>query len=419
MSNDLIVVKVDRARMLLAEARDASQAKQVADLAQAAEVYAKRQKLSEEVIQHAHAVKVDALTLLGEFLKANPPRGAGPGRGHKGEKKTNSKGELVFGLPREIPAKESSNAQALAELKEKDPGLHEQVRTGQTTPAQARRVLGRRKKAEQLEEKAKTAPMISTGAWEICCRDCLEGMHGLQASSVRLAFADPPYNIGVDYGEGHQADQLPADEYLAWCGLWMDEVYRLLAPDGSFWVLINDEWAEEFSWLLRLAGFHRCQWLIWYESFGVNCVNRFNRCSRHLFWMVKDRDRFVFHETAVLRPSDRETRYGDRRAQPGGKIWDSVWGINPPIPRLTGTAAERLPGFPTQLPLALLTPIVACASDPGDLVLDPFTGSGTTGAAALQSGRRFLGFEKSAVFAARARARLAAIPTKDPQDEAG
>src|SRR5262245_12670295 len=94
MSNDLIVVRVDQARLLLAEAKDATAAKRVMDLARAAEVYAKRQKLSEEVIQYAHAVKVDAMTLLGEFLKQGPKnpgtRGQlkgkpGPGRGKKGK----------------------------------------------------------------------------------------------------------------------------------------------------------------------------------------------------------------------------------------------------------------------------------------------------------------------------------------------
>jgi hypothetical protein len=167
--------------------------------------------------------------------------------------------------------------------------------------------------------------------------------------------------------------------------------------------------------LLKEAGLHRRQWLIWYEAFGIHCPRGFGRCSRHLFWMVKDADRFVFHESAVLRPSDRQVKYGDRRAQPGGKPWDSVWGINPPIPRLVDNARERLPGFPTQLPLSLLSAIVGCASDPGDLVLDPFSGSGTTGEAALRLGRRYLGFERNPAYAEPSRLRLQALPTVEGQ----
>lgn len=86
MAQDPSVVKVDKARMLLAEAWDAGDAKRVADLARAAEVYAKRQKLSEEAVASATAVKVDALTLMGEFLKAGPKN-----KGAKGSTFTGSK----------------------------------------------------------------------------------------------------------------------------------------------------------------------------------------------------------------------------------------------------------------------------------------------------------------------------------------
>jgi site-specific DNA-methyltransferase (adenine-specific) len=99
----------------------------------------------------------------------------------------------------------------------------------------------------------------------------------------------------------------------------------------------------------------------------------------------------------------------DKRANPAGRIWDDVWGIDPPIPRVCGTFKERLAGFPTQLPLALLRPIIGCATDPNDLILDPFSGSATTGVAALELGRRYIGIERSPEFAARSRERLAKI----------
>jgi site-specific DNA-methyltransferase (adenine-specific) len=83
---------------------------------------------------------------------------------------------------------------------------------------------------------------------------------------------------------------------------------------------------------------------------------------------------------------------------------DDVW----IIPRLTGTCAERIEGFPTQLPLDLLGPIVGVASDPGDLIVDPFAGSGTAGVMALRRGRRFVGLEKNPDYCEMARTRLAA-----------
>src|SRR5262249_27918514 len=150
-------------------------------------------------------------------------------------------------------------------------------------------------------------------------------------------FADPPYNVGVDYGDGAKADRLPDEQYLGWCRQWMKACADLLAPDGSLWVLIGDEYADHFGLLLRQAGLHRRSWIKCYERFGVNQANNFNRCSRHLFYCLKDPRRFAFNADAVTRPSDRQTKYGDQRADPGGKIWDDVW----EIPRLVGTANER------------------------------------------------------------------------------
>jgi site-specific DNA-methyltransferase (adenine-specific) len=251
--------------------------------------------------------------------------------------------------------------------------------------------------------------------WEITQGDCLEILKTVPVGSVRLAFADSPYNAGLDYGEGAKADRLPPDRYLDWGRQWIEAVPQILTDDGSFWVLISSEWADEFGCLLRRTGMHRRSWVIWHESFGVNNANGFTRSTRHLFHMAKDPKNFVFHSEPVTRPSARQVKYNDKRANPAGRLWDDAWGIDPPIPRVCGTFKERVAGFPTQLPLALLTPIIGCSSDPGDLVLDPFCGSGTTGVAAIQLGRRFLGIEKSADFARVARVRLAS--TSEPQLE--
>jgi site-specific DNA-methyltransferase (adenine-specific) len=124
---------------------------------------------------------------------------------------------------------------------------------------------------------------------------------------------------------------------------------------------------------------------------------------------VKDPTRFVFNAKAINRPSDRQTKYYDGRANPKGKNWDDVW----IIPRLTGTSKERIPDFPTQLPLELLRPIVGCASDEGDLVVDPFCGSATTGIACLERNRRFLGIEKSHQFASSGIDRMLGYMKKD------
>lgn len=281
----------------------------------------------------------------------------------------------------------------------------------QVTAKEVNKKVRALKRERQIESKrltirAKTKLMDQDNTWEIITGDCLDVMAKMEKGKARLVFADPPYNQGVDYGEGGEADKLSDNAYLSWCTRWMELVKEILTEDGSFWVLISNEYADYFGCMLREIGFHRRSWIVWYETFGNNNLNGFNRTSRHLFYCVKDLNHFVFNPDAVMRRSDRQEKYHDKRANPKGKLWDDVWGINPFIPRLTGTSKERKPDFPTQLPVNLIKPIIECVTDYGDLVVDPFSGSGTTGEACLQTGRRYIGIEKSEHFAELSRARL-------------
>ncbi|MFM9959947.1 MAG: DNA methyltransferase [Planctomycetaceae bacterium] len=294
---------------------------------------------------------------------------------------------------------------AAQQLKQVAPKLYEQVKAGAQRLTVAKREADRESKRQEQRRLSRAArPRRDESNWEIRCGDCIEELAKLKPGTARLAFADPPYNQGIDYGPGRNADSLADEAYLAWCRRWIKACVRVLTDDGSLWVMISDEYADHFGLLLREAGLHRRSWIKWYETFGVNCTNNFNRCSRHIFYCVKNPRRFVFNTDAVSRPSDRQSKYADSRANPHGKLWDNVWCI----PRLVENSRERLPDFPTQLPLALVRPIVLCASQPGDLVIDPFSGSGTTGVASVETGRRFIGLEKSSQFAVLARQRLTA-----------
>jgi site-specific DNA-methyltransferase (adenine-specific) len=284
------------------------------------------------------------------------------------------------------------------QIEKKAPDLGPKIESGEMTIHQANVEVRRREKREKLEKAAAEAEKTfkkndEQGWFRLYLGDCIEVMKGeaTKSSCVDLIIADPPYNIGVDYGEGTKADRMSDADYLEWCAAWLKECYRLLTDTGTFWLICNDEYAAQLKIIMEKLGFTMRSWIKWHETFGVNCTNNFNRTSRHLFYMVKNEKDFVFNQDAFKRPSDRQTKYKDKRAAAGGKLWDDVW----TIPRLTGTSKERLPGFPTQLPLDLIQPIVEGTSMPGGRVLDPFSGSGTTGEACIRTKRGFAGIERS------------------------
>jgi site-specific DNA-methyltransferase (adenine-specific) len=163
-------------------------------------------------------------------------------------------------------------------------------------------------------------------------------------------------------------------------------------------------------------------WIVWHYTFGVNCTRKFNRSHAHIFYYVADPKRFAFNADAVRVPSARQTTYADRRANPSGKLPDDTWVLRPQeeargfapdgdtwyVARVCGTFKERT-GHPCQMPEAVLERIIKVSSDPDDLVLDPFAGSGTTLATAKRLGRHYLGIELSEDYAERVRQRLESV----------
>ena len=261
--------------------------------------------------------------------------------------------------------------------------------------------------------------------------DCLDLLARMPDASVHLAFADPPFNIGYDYDS--YDDRLAADVYLKWSKQWMSEVGRVLRSDGTFWLAIGDEYAAELKvTATRELGFTCRSWVVWYYTFGVHCKYKFARSHAHLFQFVKNPAAFTFNTDAVRVPSARELVYGDKRACPTGRLPDDTWILRPQdlpegfatdgdtwyFPRVCGTFKERSGWHGCQMPEQLLGRIIRASSHEGDVVLDPFGGSGTTLAVAKKLGRRFIGLELSEQYAKRIDDRLAAISSGDPLDGA-
>jgi DNA modification methylase len=251
--------------------------------------------------------------------------------------------------------------------------------------------------------------------------DCIQGMKDLAPGSVDLAFADPPFNIGYDY-DAYQ-DLRAADEYLDWTRQWGKALVEALKPTGTFWLAIGDDFAAELKMIFqRELGLTCRSWVIWYYTFGVNCKFKFSRSHTHLFHFVKDRKACTFNGAAIKVPSARQMVYGDSRAQEGGRLPDDTWVLRPQdaqasftpeedvwyFPRVCGTFKERAGFHGCQMPEQLLGRIIKVSSNPGELVLDPFGGSGSTLVVAKKLGRSFVGFELSENYAQKAGERLEA-----------
>ncbi len=252
--------------------------------------------------------------------------------------------------------------------------------------------------------------------------DCVEKLKEIRAGSVDLVFADPPFNIGYQYDVYH--DQRSRKEYQQWCRKWMSEIHRVLKPTGTFWLAIGDEYAAELKVLAaNNIGFNCRSWVIWYYTFGVNCVRAFSRSHTHLFHFVKDPKTFTFNaeNPAVRVLSARQLVYADARANSKGRLPDNTWILRPQdlassgflpehdtwyFSRVAGTFKEREGFHGCQMPEQLLGRIIRVSSNPQDLVVDPFAGSGTTLAVAKKLGRQWLGIELSPDYVKKGHARL-------------
>jgi site-specific DNA-methyltransferase (adenine-specific) len=239
---------------------------------------------------------------------------------------------------------------------------------------------------------------------KIICADCIEVLGKVVEPFADLIFADPPFNIGYKYDKYY--DKVKKNNYIAWTKEWMAVCKQVLAPHGSFYIAIGDDYAANVKIIADELGLTMRNWIIWHYTFGQQTKNKFARAHTHIFYFVNDAKRFTFNDHAVRVPSDRQLIYNDRRANPTGKLPDDVWSADS---RVCGTFKERTGWHPCQMPESLLKRIIAVSSNPGDCVLDPFSGSGTTAAAALQLDRGYVGIEISQTYVEKSTRRLAEL----------
>lgn len=242
--------------------------------------------------------------------------------------------------------------------------------------------------------------------------DCIAEMEKLPAGSVDMIFADPPYNLQLQ-GDLRRPDQSLVDAvddawdqfesfsaYDAFTRAWLLAARRVLKPSGTLWVIGSYHNIFRVGSTLQDLGYWILNDVVWRKSNPMPNFRgrRFTNAHETLIWAARGADSkgYTFNYEAL--------KAGNEDLQPR-----SDW----LIPICSG--GERLKGddgkkaHPTQKPEALLARAMLAASKPGDVILDPFFGSGTTGAVAKRLGRRFIGMERDHDYAAAARARIDAV----------
>ncbi|HCA39045.1 MAG TPA: hypothetical protein DEO92_05140 [Phycisphaerales bacterium] len=226
------------------------------------------------------------------------------------------------------------------------------------------------------------------------CRDVLASLP--DRGNVDLIFADPPFNWDVPY-DGW-SDNMSRAEYERFTIDWLDGCIDALAPNGSLWVNIPDDTVAEIVMHLKRQGMTMVNWCIWHFRFGQCRESSFIVSKVHALYFCKGATR-TWNPEAILEVSDRASIYGDKRtmekdSNKGMRVPMDVW-YGKYWGRVQGNNKERRAGHQNQIPEAYLERIILACSNEGDLVLDPFAGSGTTGTVARAYARRSIGIEQS------------------------
>jgi site-specific DNA-methyltransferase (adenine-specific) len=262
---------------------------------------------------------------------------------------------------------------------------------------------------------AKPLYQLENPTTEVYVGDCRRVLNALPERSVDLIFADPPFNWDVPYGEWD--DARPREEYLTFTQEWLDACLRVLNGRGSLWVNIPDDTAAEIVVHLKRRGLKMINWCIWHFRFGQHRVGNFIVSKVHALYFARHRTNRVWNPDAVLEPSDRAAVYDDPRTrvtkQPGMRVPLDVW-YGPLWGRIQGNNRERRKNHQNQIPEVYLERVIRACSNEGQLVLDPFLGSGTTCTVARALGRRSIGIEYSGQNAASAFKRIQAGPVRLP-----
>lgn len=275
----------------------------------------------------------------------------------------------------------------------------------------------RRGNAAFAEDRILYKPQQRVGNGQIHTGDALKILPRLEEGSAQLVIADPPY-FQVLQDEDWDNIWSSPDDYLEWTLRWARECGRILRPDGLFYIFgqlgkREHVWLHVCSLLAREMQFH--DMVIWDRAVGYNERHDSFTPQYEMILVLRKspESKPYFDKDAVRIPYEKEKiqaylrdkRYKDKKARERhllkGKYATNIFRI----PSLKGSSKEKA-GHPSQKPIALVSRLVRSSSREGDLVIDPFLGSGTTAEAAETNNRRWIGIEQNAKYVRTAKRRV-------------
>ena len=227
--------------------------------------------------------------------------------------------------------------------------------------------------------------------------DCLKILEQLPENSIDMIFADPPYNLSnggftvhagkrVSVHKGNWDKSNGFEDDLNFHLAWIEAVRRVLKPEGSLWVSGTYHSIYQSGYVIQLLGYKILNDIAWYKpNASPNLSGRYFTASHEtLIWARKDpKAKHVFNYKTI-----KESEWRKDMLKKPGKQMRSVWSISTPPPD-----EKKFGKHPTQKPLDLLRRIVVASTNPDAIILDPFTGSSSTGLAAAEFGRKFIGID--------------------------
>ena len=230
---------------------------------------------------------------------------------------------------------------------------------------------------------------------DLKCIDAIQGMKGLQDESVDLIVTDPPYNLSKDYGKTN--DNLSFDNYIQFSIDWLTEAKRVLKPTGTIYVFMGMQFISYIYKILdKDLGLKFNSWITWFYTQGIGKTKGFSSRHDDILMFTKTKNH-IFNLDLIRVPQKYYRSVNNMRGANPGNVWE--------FSHVHFCSGNRQ-NHPTQKPEGLVERMVLASSNEGDIVLDPFVGSGTTARVCQQLNRNFIGFDNNQEYIQMSKDRL-------------